>query len=370
MIKVPIFDLSVKNHKLRLKLLEALNKVLLHGRLFLGPEVSLLEKKISNLLKIKYIVGVDSGSSALYMSLKTCGIQEGDEVITTPLSWIITSNAIVAAGATPVFVDIDEDLNINTKLIEKQITKKTKAILPMHYAGHLCDMIKIKSLAKKYNLFVIEDCAQAFGAKLGSKYAGSFSDIAAFSLNPMKNFAGYGEAGFVATNNYQYYKKIKLLRHAGTTSDPNKKITNNCIEISLNHKMDTINAALLLVSLKNFNKKNMIKKKIFQYYDLNLSNQITRQKIFKNELHGKYVYPIIIDNNRDKLRKFLEIKGIETKIFNEPLIPFAPAYKRYNRYSLEIAKKIVKKILIIPSHDKLTMEQVKHVVKSINYFFQ
>ena len=259
---VRMFDLRVKDLKVRAELNKSLQKIMDHGLFFFGPELYEFEKKMSQFLNMKYTVGVASGSSALYLALKSLGIKSGDEVITTPFSWIITSNAIVECGATPVFVDIADDYNIDANLIEKKITSKTKAIVPMHWGGHMCDMDKIKKIAKKHNLYVVEDAAQAFGAKFKNNKSGNYSDVAAFSMNPMKCLSGFGEGGLVATNNKKLYEKIKILRYAGTTSDPKKLITNNCVEISLNHKMDTINAAMLLVAFKFFKKKSNKLKKI------------------------------------------------------------------------------------------------------------
>ena len=321
---------------------------------------------MSNFLNMKYTIGVASGSSALYLALKSLGIKKGDEVITTPFSWIITSNAIVECGAKPIFVDIKDDYNLNADLIIKKITSKTRAIVPMHWGGHMCDMEKITKIAKKYGLFIIEDAAQAFGAKIKNKKSGNYSDVAAFSMNPMKCLNGYGEGGLVATNSKKYYEKIKILRYAGTTSDPKKLITNNCVEVSLNHKMDTVSAAMLLASFKFFKKKINYLKEIKKFYDKNLNHKVKLQKIEKHETPGLYAYPIQI-NNRDKVKEFLRGKNIETKIWNDPLISTSPAYKKYNKNDTPNAKKILKRTLNIPFHEKLTKKELKYVVDNINY---
>ncbi len=367
-MKVPFFDLSTKEKNRKNELLSSVNKTLSHGKLFLGPEVDILEKKLSKFLNRKYVLCLSSGSSALYLSLKALGVKKGDEVITTPLSWIITSNAIVETGATPVFVNVDENLNIDPEEIEKRITKYTKVILPMHYAGKMCQMNKIKKIANKHKIFIVEDCAQAFGASINGKNSGSFSNVAAYSLNPMKPLGGYGEGGFVTTNSKKIYNRIRILRHAGTLSDPKKIITNYCLEPSLNHKMDSINASLLLVSLKYFKEKSKIKEKIFKFYNTNLNKYIIRQKQGSKEKHAMYVYPIRIKKNRNKLKKYLEKCGVETKIFNDPLITKTPAYKKYDNYNLNKTQKILNEILIIPSHEKLNINNITYVVKKINKF--
>ncbi len=364
-----MFDLRVKDNKLKKDLKKAFEKTLNHGMFFFGPELYEFEKKMSQYLKMKYTVGVASGSSALYLALKSLGIKKGDEVITTPFSWIITSNAIAECGAKPVFVDIGEDYNINENLIEDKINKRTKAIVPMHWGGHLCNMERIRAIAKEYNLYVVEDAAQAFGGEYKKLKSGNYSDVAAFSMNPMKCLNGYGEGGLIATNNKKIYEKVKILRYAGTTSDPKKLITNNCVEISLNHKMDTINAAMLLVSFKYFKKKIQKLKKVRRYYDKNLDQGIAKQLIRKFETPGMYSYPIKL-KQRNKIKKYLNTIGIETKIWNDPLISDSPAYKSSKIIKLPIANKILKETLNIPFHEKLSSKELKYVVDNLNLSFR
>ena len=360
-MRIPIFDLRVDEPDLKAELMGAFSRVLDHGRLFMGPEVEEFEEKIATNIGSRYAVGVGSGSSALYMALKACGIGPGDEVITTPLTWIITVNAIAACGATPVFADVREDFNIDPESIKVRISKKTKAIVPMHYAGHMCEMDTICEIAEKNNLIVVEDAAQAFGATLNGKKAGSFSLAAGISMNPMKVLAGYGEAGVVVTSDQEIYKRLTRLRHAGTTSDPKKNITNECLEVSLNHKMDTINAALLIVALKHLPEKRKKREAVARRYDRELPEPIRRQGYLAEEVHGRYVYAVSV-NARDELKHFLENKQIETKIFNEPLACDAPVYKQYNNYPVPVARKMLESNLILPSHDNLSDEQIAFVI--------
>jgi len=368
-IKVPLFDLRVSDDNLKAELEEAFRKVLDHGRLFGGgPELDELEEKISRKIGMKYAIGVGSGSSALYMALRACNIGPGDEVITTPLTWIITVNAIAACGATPVFADVRRDFNINPDNIEELITSKTKAIVPMHYVGHMCDMDKICSIAEKNNLLIIEDAAQAFGASLGGKMAGSFSSVSAFSMNPMKVLGGYGEAGFAITNDEQIYQKLRLLRHAGTTSDPKKIITNECFDISLNHKMDTINAALLLVALRHFPEKQKKQEEIARLFDKKFPAEIEKQGYLDNEVHGRHLYAIKA-KRRDELKFFLDNNQIQTRIMYEPLAPDAPVYRHLASNHIKVAREILKENLIIPSNEKLTQRQLNFIIDQANEFY-
>ena len=369
-MKVKMFDLRVVDKSLKKDLNTIFNTVLLHGRLsHNSPELKKFEKSIANFVGTKYAIGVASGSSALYLSLKASGIGSGDEVITTPHSWIITANAIVATGATPVFVDIGDDLNINPKLIEKKITKKNKAIVQVHWGGKKCKMNEICKIAKKNNILIIEDAAQAFGAQINGKKSGSFSIAGAFSMNTMKTLNGYGEGGIVVTDNLNICKRIQSLRYAGTTQKEGSYITNNCTYVSLNHKMDTINAALLIVSMKYFYKKYSIIGSIVKKYRSKLSTKIKLREVGKNENAGRYSFPILV-KNREKLIKYLESKNIETKIWHLPIIPEAPAIQKYDMKDTPKAKKLMKLILCLPLHEKLTDEQVDYTIHHINSFYE
>jgi len=367
--RIPLFDLRVSDPNLQADLTEAFGRVLNHGQLFMGPEIEELEEKIANEIGTCYAVGVSSGSSALFLALKACGIGPGDEVITTPMTWIITVNAIVACGATPVFADVREDFNIDPASIEERISSRTKAIVPMHYAGHMCDMDNICAIAAKKGLLVVEDAAQAFGASLKGRKAGSFSIAAGLSMNPMKILGGYGEAGAVVTNDEKFYSRLKRLRHAGTTSDSKKRITNDCLEVSLNHKMDTINAALLLVALKHLPEKRKRRESITRRYDLELSQKILRQGYQKDEKHGLYVYAVKV-KERNELKAHLQDNKIETKIFNEPLACDAPVHMKYNTLPVPVARKMLAINLIIPSHEKLAENQIDYIIETISTFFR
>ncbi len=366
-MKVPLFDLRVDHAETRTHLLSNFEKVLNHGKLFAGPEILEFESKIAKLCKSKYAIGVSSGSSALYLALKASGIKSGDEVITTPLTWIITVNAIVSCGAIPVFADVKEDFNIDPSSIESLITKNTKAIVPVHYAGHMCDMKNIASLAKKYSLLIVEDAAQAFGASLDKKMAGTYSSAGAFSMNPMKNLDGYGEAGAVVTDNQEIYEKLLLLRHAGTIKNQ-AGYTNNCIETSLNHKIDTINAAFLLVALSTFPSKIKKREKIATALNKKLDRYVEIPIKGQNEVHGRYVYPIKSEQ-RDDLMLFLKNKKIETKILNKPLACDAPIYKKFKTTPVPKSEQLLSQNLIIPSHEKLSQAQLDYVGDCFEEFF-
>ena len=368
-MKIPYLDLKEKNIFHRKKLLKRFDKILKHGRIINGPEVTEFENKISRYLNKKYVIGLGSGSSALYLALISLDIGPGDEVITTPFTWIITVNAILQTGAKPKFADINDDLNISPKSIEQLITKKTKVIIPMHVGGHMCDMIKISQIAKQNNLHIVEDAAQAICSSLNGKKAGDFSKISAFSLNPMKVLNAYGECGFVGTNSNKLRKKILMLRHAGTAQDKKRVHINNCYYPSLNHKIDTLQASLVLENLKKIKSKWECRERIAKIYDDRLKDLVNIQKYHKNEIHGRYLY-IFTCQNRNKLFKYLKNKGIECKIFYSPLAPDAPIFKNFFCTNISNSRKVIKKSLSIPLHEDLKNYEVNYIVDSIKKFYK
>ncbi len=367
-MKVPFLDLKVKNQKLRKKILSRINKILISGKILDGNDQKIFEKKIAKFMNSKYAVGVSSGSSALFLALKANNIGQGDEVITTPFSWIITSHAISSLGAKPVFVDIDKNFNIDPAKIEKAINKKTKAIVPMHVAGKLCDMKNIYTIAKKYNLKLIEDAAQSVCSSNNRKKSGYYSNACAFSFNPMKVLNSYGEAGVITTNSKIIFDKLLCLRHAGTIRKKNSFDINNSSNVSLNHKIDTIHASTLIEKLQFLDKTLKKREKISEHYIKHLSKMMVTQTLEPKEIHGRYLF-LARFKKRNKLRNFLNTKGIETKVFYSPLISDAKIYKNCKKYDLKNSKKILKEVIALPFHENLNLKQIRYVIKQIKKFY-
>ncbi|MAI29117.1 MAG: hypothetical protein CMP38_02795, partial [Rickettsiales bacterium] len=248
-MKVPSNNLKKNYLSVKNEIDSAIKRVINNSSFILGNEVENFEEKFSNYLKTKYCVGVSSGTSALFLSLLACGIGKGDEVITSPFTWISSVEAISNTGAKPVLVDIDkESYNIDSKKIESKITKNTKAILPVHIYGNPAEMNEILSIAKKYNLKVIEDAAQAHGSKIKKQYCGTFGDLGCFSFFPSKNLGSFGDAGCVVSNNKLLINKIKKLRNHGKFSK------NNFDTLGFNERLSGIQAAILTVKLKYLDK--------------------------------------------------------------------------------------------------------------------
>jgi dTDP-4-amino-4,6-dideoxygalactose transaminase len=361
-MKIPYMDLSVKSPEKKQMLLQAVDQVLSHGRIILGPEVGQLEEKIAAYCHTQYAVGVGSGTDALYLALRSLDIGPGDEVITTPLSWIATVNAIVLCGATPVFVDIGENMNINASLIEDVITEKTKAILPVHYTGRMCDMATITKIASTHNIYIVEDAAQAFGASINGAMAGSFGEVSAFSLNAMKVFNAFGEAGAVVTNNEVLANKLRSLSYAGTI---NKE---DCHYPSLNGRLDTIQAAMLLVSMEYLEAKIARRREIARYYTDELEDVVKCPE--EDDSFQVYYSYVIRTDRRDQLKAYLGSRGVETKVHYPVLMPFHTAYReQYSDCDLPVAKRVANEILSIPNHEDLSDGEAEYVAKCVREFF-
>ncbi|MDP6781638.1 MAG: DegT/DnrJ/EryC1/StrS family aminotransferase [Alphaproteobacteria bacterium] len=359
---VRYLDLAVQDDALRQELLDAVEGVLRHGRIVMGPEVAELETALARQCGNAFAVAVDSGSSALYLALRCLDLGPGDEVITTPLSWVATFNAIAATRALPVAVDIGDDLNMDPAAIEAAITPNTRAIVAVHYAGLVCDMAPIMDTAARHGLDVVEDAAQAFSAHRDGSPAGSFSRLAALSMNPMKVFSAYGEAGAVVCDEEALYDRLTMLRYAGTVN------REECREISLNHKPDTIQASMLLVVLRHLEDKVEQRRKIARYYDGELGSLVACPGEPQGARHVYYDYIIQCDR-RDDLKCFLESRGIEVKIHHETLIPDQPAYENLPAQDLPAARRATERILSLPCHEAMRDDEAEYVAAAVRNFF-
>jgi dTDP-4-amino-4,6-dideoxygalactose transaminase len=362
--KVRSRDLSIQAPELRARLLNVVDELLRDGRLLMGPAVEQWEEMIANYCGARYCVGVSSGTNAIYLALRAFDIGPGDEVIVPAMSWIATANAVVVAGATPVFVDVGDDLNIDVSDAEAAITPKTRAILPVHYTGRLCDMTSIRAVAERHGLLLIEDAAQAFGAADGTGRAGGFGDAAALSLNPMKVFPGFGEVGAVLVDDPEICERLRALRYLGTV---NKEI---CVEPSLNHKIDAIQAAMMLVSYDGVEPALVRRLEIASRYYQRLKDLVGCPEAPRSTADRRSVFfdYTITTPRRTDMRRFLEARGIEVKIRHPLLMSQQPAYRHLNLRPLPNAEYLVKRILSLPIHEKLDDGQVDYVVEQVSNF--
>jgi dTDP-4-amino-4,6-dideoxygalactose transaminase len=362
-IRVRFMDLRVHDSNERTKLLKVFNRVMDHGQFIMNREVDDFEEAFSKYCGRRFCVGVDSGTSALFIALQGMNIGLGDEVITTSLSWVATANAIAMTGATPVFCDIKDDLNIDPESAERMITKKTKAILVVHYTGRIVDIDAFISISEKYEIPLVEDSAQAFGSIYKEKVAGSFGYVACFSMNPMKILPACGEAGAIVTDDLELYERIIALRYNGTV---NKEV---CIQPSLNGRLDALQAGILLERMKDVNKKI---KKIRN--NVSLYNQLLHKSIIptserQDESYSFYSYTVQVDK-REELMEFLSDMSIETKIQHPILMCEQKPYINCPKDNIENAQRIVKKILSLPVNETITRDQIHYVSEAIAKFYE
>ena len=364
--QISLFDLKRQYLTIKEEIDAAIKEVVNRGQFILGENVKELEKEIASYIGTKHAVGVASGTDALLLALKAINIKQGDEVITTPNTFFATAGAIYNAGAKPVFVDIDKDtLNIDYKKLERSITKKTKAIIPVHLYGNPCDMDKITKIADEYKLYIIEDCAQAIGSVYKDKKVGSIGHIGAFSFFPTKNLGCYGDGGIVTTNDDKLAERLKMLRKHGF------KQKHYSQEVGLNSRLDELQAAILRVKLKKLENWTERKRKIAKLYSKLLKNIVKTPLEQKDGRHVYHLYTIQTAK-RDELKHYLESKGIMTEVYYPLPLHLQECFKylKYKKGSMPISEKTVKDILSLPIYAELTDEEVTFICNEIKNFFK
>lgn len=343
------------------------NKYLKDGVFVGGKIINKLEKKISKKIGRRYTVTLNSGTDALMLALWSIGVKKGDEVITQSNSFIATAGAISHIGAIPVFVDVDQNQQIDVGKIEKKITKKTKAIIPVHLTGKIGNMKQIIKISNKYKIPIIEDAAQAFGSKKYNLFAGNFSLISCFSAHPLKNLNACGDSGFLVTNNFEIYKKIKNYSNHGLEN------RNHSTQFGINSRMDTLQAIILNYRLKNIDfiiKKRRENAKV--YYDNLDIKEVKLIKEEKDDYFSHHLFVIkVLNNKRDHLKRFLKSKGVETSIHYPIPIHMQKAYKyKYKNIKLPNTEIQSKQILSLPINEFLNQNEIKYIIKMIKTFFK
>ncbi len=360
--RVPFLDLRVSDEEERRELIEAVDRVLRHGRILLGPEVEELEGRFADFVGRRFAIGVNSGTDALILLMRSLGLGPGDEVITTPLSFIATANAVRLVGATPVFADIADDLNLDPATIEPLVTKRTKAVVAVHWAGKICQMEALERVAEKQGLTLLEDCSQAFGATRRGRPSGSWGRLAGFSMNCMKGLASLGEAGMIATDEAELHERLVALRYHGL------KNREYCHFLSHNGRIDTIQAAMLLKRFDRYPEVLRRRRANARFYDEALAGLVRSLPPEPDCEDAYYTYTIEADR-RDELKAFLEARGIECKIQHDPLMPLQPIYEGRFAGDFPNARRLIKRLLCIPANEKITEEQRGYVAESVRAFY-
>ena len=370
-IKVPLLDIPLSYKEVLADVEKNINAVIESGYFILGPVVEELEQKIVTYCEAKYAVGVSSGTDALLISLMAAGIKEDDEVITTPFTFFATAGSISRLGAKPVFVDIEPDtFNIDTKQIEENITRKTRAILPVHLYGQCVDMDPVLDLAQKNNLVVIEDAAQAIGSKYKGRRAGSMGDYGCFSFFPTKNLGGFGDGGMVTMNSEELYEQVKILRVHGSHSKYYHKM------IGGNFRLDAIQAAVVLAKLKYLDKWTEKRRANAQTYnrlfkEMGMTDSLTLpSEVIPHHVYNQYV--IRVKDKRDELRSFLGENNISTEIYYPLPLHLQDCYLSlgYKKGNLPESEKAADETIALPIFPELTTDQLEYVVATITHFLK
>mgnify|MGYP006091127357 CR=1 FL=1 len=360
-------DLKTQRNLISKELDEAITEVLDGGNFILGPQINLLEEKLAKFTGSKYCLTVASGTDALLMALMSLGIGPGDDVITTPFTWISTVEVIKLLGANPVYCDINpRTFNMDIKKMEEHLTNKTKAILPVSLFGQCSDMDEIKSIAKKYNLYVIEDAAQSFGAEYKGKKSCSLTDIGCTSFFPSKPLGCYGDGGAIFTDNEELFHKLKAIRVHGASSK------NNFDLIGINGRMDTLQAAILLVKFSIYQNEIDLRQVVAtKYSDLikNLENHQLKDvsidpPFIENYNKSVYAQYTIKTNKRDLVLDRLSKNNIPFAIHYNKLANEHPAYKKTEN-NLPMAQRLKEEVFSIPMHPYMSFEDQKKVIYSI-----
>lgn len=361
--KISIVDLGAHYRSIKEEVDKAVLDVLSSGHYVLGPQVKAFEEELAQYVGCKHAIACANGTDAITLSLMALGIKPGDEVITVSHSFFATSEAIALVGAKPVFVDINEsDFNIDLSGIEKLITNKTKAIIPVHLYGQPCEIDKLVELAKKHNLYVIEDCAQAIGAKYKGQTVGTFGDIGTLSFFPTKNLGAYGDGGAILTNSDEVADRFKQLRVHGSS----KRYVHDFI--GLNSRLDEIQAAILRVELKYLDEWNQKRLKAAEYYNQLFKDlgSVIVPLISSDRKHIFHQYTIRV-KNRDLLCEKLKERNIESIIYYPIPIHKQKAFDYLNvsNSPLPVTNKICNEILSLPIYPEITTEIQEYVANSV-----
>jgi len=345
--------------------INAVVEVLKSGKLAQGKKVALLENEFSKICHVKYAVATNSGTSALHTALESLRIGHGDEVITTPFTFVATANSILMTGAKPIFADIEEDtFNIDPSEVEKKITKKTKAIVVVDLYGQPADYARIKKIARKYGLYIVEDSAQSIGAKYFGKNTGSLADIACFSLYATKNIIS-GEGGVITTNNKSLNDFARVFRNQGQ----DEKERYRYLGLGFNYRMSDLAAAIAIAQLKKLSKLTKRRQEIAEMYNKELKLKgLILPLVRKGSVSAYHQYTLRVteefSTTRDGLRSYLEKKRIQANIYYPiPLYKFD--HLKQNVDDFPIAERSSKEVISIPVHPGLLDKDVEYIIKTI-----
>ncbi|MDU1568845.1 MAG: DegT/DnrJ/EryC1/StrS family aminotransferase [Clostridium sp.] len=391
-MNIPLIDLKAQYESLAENLDKAALGVLSSANYIMGKTVTDFEKEFADFIGVKHAISVGNGTDALVLALKSMGIGEGDEVITTPFTFFATAETISAVGATPVFVDVDkETFNIDVTKIEEKITSKTKAIMPVHIFGQSADMDEINEIAKKHNLYVIEDACQAIGGKYRGRKIGTLGDVACFSFFPTKNLGCAGDGGMIVTDNDEIAIIARALRTHGSGENGQKayNLLNNIEEeiktaegandtvynplkyynylIGYNTRLDAIQAAILSVKLKEIDSWNAKRREIVELYNEALQNSDLVTPVARDYNDHVYHMYILQSENREEVLAKLKEAGIATGVYYPVPLHLQKVYKNlgYKEGDMPVSEYLSHRTFAIPVYPELTKEQIDYIISKI-----
>jgi dTDP-4-amino-4,6-dideoxygalactose transaminase len=364
---IPLVDLKAQYLSIKDEMDAAIQRVVDSTSFIMGPDVRAFEEEFADFCGIQHVVGVDSGTAALHLAFLACDIGPGDEVITTPHTFIATIGMLGSVGAKPVFVDIDpQTYNIDPTRIEAAITERTKAIMPVHLYGQPAEMDPILEIVDRHGLKLIEDAAQAHGAEYKGRRAGGMSHVAIFSFYPGKNLGAYGDAGAVVTDDGEIAEKVRLLRNHG------RRDKYEHLMQGFNYRIDTLQAAILRAKLAHLEEWNEARRRHAATYR-ELLNDLDLVLPYEPE-HVRPVYHLFVVRlqERDALREHLKAKGISTGIHYPIPLHLQPAYRHlgYKEGDFPITEECARQVLSLPMYPELTRAQMEKVVQAIKEFLE
>lgn len=365
--KIPLVDLSAQYQAIKSEIDAAIQHTIANSAFILGPKVKQFEEHWAQFCRVKHAVGVDSGTAALHLALLALGIGAGDEVITTTHTFVATAEAITLTGARPVFVDIDpRTYNLDPQKVEDAITPRTRALIPVHLYGQPAEMDALLDIARRHNLRVIEDAAQAHGALYRDRQIGSLGDVACFSFYPGKNLGAYGDAGALVTDDDDLAHKVRMLRDHGRTTKYEHLIT------GYGYRLDGLQAAILDVKLKHLPEWNQRRRAHADYYTELLSSLEIVPPYEAPHVCSVYHLYVIRAPRRDELLNYLRSQNIEAGIHYPIPLHLQPVYKNlgYRAGDFPIAEQAAAEILSLPMYPELTHAQMERVVETMQEFYR
>lgn len=364
-MQVPFVSLDRQYRALRDELMAAFDRVGQSGNYIMGPDLERFESEVAEFCGTEYALGVASGADALFLALKAMGIGDGDEVITCPNSFIATAGVIVAAGATPVFVDAAADFNIDVEKLEQAVTGRSRAVIPVHLTGRPAEMDRLNEIAARHDLAVIEDAAQAIGARYKGRRVGSLGRVAGFSLHPLKNLGVLGDGGLVTTNDREIFEAIKKLRNHGLRN------RDECQMWGYNSRLDPLQAVIASIKLKHLDNWNQRCREIAARYRAGLEKFVVVPTDREHEEPAYHNFIIQFDR-RDDLMNHLDACGVGSRVhYPIPIhLQESAAAAGYGPGAFPVAERQAKQILSLPIYPELTDAEVEYVIKSVCSFFE